>query len=98
MDFEFGTDELRSLFATSAASRLHPNLVKAFFRVMQIITDAQDERVLRGFKGLRMEKLKGARQEEYAVRLNDQFRLTFRIEEDVDGSPYLLIGAIEDYH
>lgn len=98
MDFEFEKDDLRTLFATGSHPRVHPNLVKAFFRVMQIIIDAADERVLRGFKGLRMEKLKGVRHDEYAIRLNDQFRLIFRIEEDEDGSAYLLISAIDDYH
>lgn len=98
MEFEFENDELRALFATGSHPCLHPNLVKAFFRVMQIITDASDERVLRGFKGLHMEKLKGERQYEYSLRLNDQFRLIFQIEQDMDGSNYLLISAIEDYH
>lgn len=98
MDFEFDTDELRALFATGSNARFHPSLVKAFFRVMQIITDAADERVLRGFKGLHFEKLRGVRRDEYSVRLNDQFRLLFRIEQDEDGSAYLLIHALEDYH
>jgi proteic killer suppression protein len=98
MDFEFDTDVLRTLFATGSTPRLHPDLVKAFFRVMQIISDAADERVLRGFKGLHLEKLKGVRRDEYSVRLNDQFRLVFQIAHDVDGSAYLLIRAIEDYH
>jgi proteic killer suppression protein len=72
--------------------------VKAFFRVMQMIADAIDERTLRGFKGLRMEKLHRPPHNQYSLRLNDRYRLIVQIEEDVDGSMYLLIIAIEDYH
>ncbi len=70
MDFEFESDDLRALFATGHSPRIHPNLVKAFFRVMQILIDASDERVLRGFNSLRMEKLTADRDDKYSVRLN----------------------------
>ena len=52
---------------------------------------------LRAIKSYRFEKLKGDRQGDYSIRLNDQFRLTFPIEEE-DGGNRLVILDIEDYH
>ena len=48
-------------------------------------------------KSLHFEKLKGKRQHEYSMRLNNQFRLIFQIEK-VDRQNQLVITGIEDYH
>jgi len=99
MLFDFDTDELRELYETGACRRLrlHHDVIVAFFTVMQRIRTAQNERYLRYYKGLRMEKLRGHREGQYSVRLNDQYRLIFTIEGDITGS-YLLIIEIVDYH
>jgi proteic killer suppression protein len=54
------------------------NLVRAFRMRMQAIRAAANENDLRALKSLRFEKLKGDRQHEYSMRLNDQFRLIFQ--------------------
>lgn len=48
-------------------------------------------------KSYHFELLKGKRSSDYSIRLNKQFRLTFRIEPE-EGGNRLLILAIEDYH
>jgi proteic killer suppression protein len=48
-------------------------------------------------KSYRFEKLKGDRKGDYSIRLNDQFRLTFQIEETGDGNQIVVLD-IEDYH
>jgi proteic killer suppression protein len=67
-------------------------IVRGFRKAMMAIRAAQDSRDLyRG--GLRTEKLKGARQHQHSIRLNDQWRLIVEID-----SAKIKIIAIEDYH
>ncbi len=99
MLFDFQSDELRELYEVGSCKklRLHYDLISAFFKVMQQIRTAPDERYLRNYKGLRMEKLQGNREGQYSVRLNDQYRLIFTIKQDIEGN-YLLLIEIVDYH
>jgi toxin HigB-1 len=46
------------------------------------IKAAVDQRDLRALKGNRFEKLKGDRAGTYSIRINDQWRITFRIENN----------------
>ena len=73
------------------------NLVRAFRMRMQAIRAAAHENDLRALKSLRFEKLKGDRKDQYSMRLNDQFRLIFQIEESTQGN-IIVVLAIEDYH
>ncbi|CAN5835116.1 hypothetical protein BH24ACT15_BH24ACT15_21800 [soil metagenome] len=57
------------------------------------IKAALDQRDLSALKGNRFEKLKGDRKGTYSIRINDQWRITFRIEHN-----RTLDVAIEDYH
>lgn len=54
---------------------------------------AVDQRDLSALKGNRFEKLKGDRAGSYSTRINDQWRITFRIENN-----HALDVSIEDYH
>jgi proteic killer suppression protein len=97
MRFYFKTDDLKSLYHTGYGMNIHPNVVKAFIKVVRIIDTAQDERDLRAAKGRRMEKLAGDREGQYSVRLNDQYRLIFTVERDDEGN-YVFIIEMIDYH
>ncbi|HEY3417898.1 MAG TPA: type II toxin-antitoxin system RelE/ParE family toxin [Armatimonadota bacterium] len=99
MRFNFESDELRELYTTGDCPklRLHPDVINAFFRIMQRIFDSPDERYLRGQKGLRMEKLRGSRVGQYSLRLNAQYRLIFTITQDTEGRLLLIIDIV-DYH
>jgi toxin HigB-1 len=72
-------------------------VVKAFRRRMQAIRSAANENDLRDLKFNHFEKLKRNRKGQYSIRLNDQFRLIFEIEETKGGNR-LAIREIADYH
>jgi toxin HigB-1 len=71
--------------------------VDAFFAIMDRIDAADDERDLRQLKSRRLEKLKGDRDGQHSMRLNDQWRLILEMVKDEQGK-YLLIIDIDDYH
>jgi proteic killer suppression protein len=72
------------------------NVVKAFRRQMNFIRNAVDERDFYAMKSLHFERLSGKRAGEHSIRLNDQFRLVFRIERAP--SKTVVIIEIVDYH
>ena len=72
-------------------------IVKAFRKRMQMVRSATDERDLREMKSARFEKLKGQREHQHSMRLNDQWRLIVEMEED-GPIKIIRIVAIEDYH
>lgn len=72
-------------------------IVKAYRKRMQVIRAALDERVFYAMKSLHYEKLKGDRVGQRSMRLNDQWRLILRIEED-DTGKLVVIVSIDDYH
>lgn len=76
---------------------LSPALVKSYRKKMQIVHSAADERDLRAMSSLHMEKLKGTREGDYSFRLNDQYRVIFRLEGSGTAKRVRIIG-IEDYH
>jgi proteic killer suppression protein len=71
-------------------------VVRAFRMRMQQIRDAPHENVLRAFKSLHFEKLKGDRKGQYSMRLDARLQLIFEIEEGEYGHT-IVIKAIEDY-
>jgi len=72
-------------------------VVEAFARAVAIIDAARDERDLYTQKGMRFEKLKGARKGQRSIRLNQQWRLILSIERDNEGA-LVWIVEIVDYH
>jgi len=72
-------------------------VVKKFRLRMQMIRNAVDERDLRGIGSVRFEKLQGKRQNQYSMRLNDQFRLILAIEGSQEVKRIRII-SVEDYH
>lgn len=72
-------------------------VVSAYRKRLQMIRAAPDERAFRALRSLRFEKLKGKRQGECSLRLNDQWRLIVRIEAYGAVKTVVVVG-IEDYH
>jgi proteic killer suppression protein len=64
---------------------------------MWLIRNAVDERDLREVKANHFEKLKGAREHQHSMRLNDQWRLIVEIEGKGPNKKLIVVG-IEDYH
>ncbi|MCQ3806759.1 MAG: type II toxin-antitoxin system RelE/ParE family toxin [Acidimicrobiaceae bacterium] len=99
MRFDFEDDDLRRLYEDRefVLPRIGPDVTKAFRKKMGLIANSASESDLRSFRALRLEKLKGGRTGQHSIRLNDQWRLIFRIETDAEGR-LLIIVEIVDYH
>jgi len=98
MEVRFEEASLRRLEADgSYTAGLEPALVKAFRKRMQLIRAAQDERTFYAMKSLHYEKLKGDREGQHSMRLNDQWRLILRLEQD-DSDKVVVVISILDYH
>jgi proteic killer suppression protein len=99
MDVVFDDDRLDRLEVDpSYTMNLGNAIVKAYRRRMQYIRAAADERDFYALKSLHFEWLRGERQGQYSMRLNDQFRLIVELEEGDAPTKQVRIVAIEDYH
>ena len=98
MDIKFADDDYERL-ETDASFDMHFSeaIVRSYRKKLQFLRGANSIQDVYGFKSLHCEKLKGARQGQYSIRLNDQYRLIFEIVEDKE-CPCLKIIHIEDYH
>lgn len=98
MHFEFATKALAQLYYEEKGAHRYPaNVVESFFDVMATIEAAVNESDIRAFKWSRYEKLKGDRQGQISLRLNDQYRLIIEIKKDANGKDIWVI-EIADYH
>lgn len=81
----------------AGSTRLSVAIIKAARRKLAVLRSAPDERTLRNWKSLHYERLKGGRDGQRSVRLNDQFRLVFTLDDDTE-PPTITMLSIEDYH
>jgi proteic killer suppression protein len=82
-----------SVFAREPARRLGSDVSRTAFRKLLQIDGASELRTLRLPPGNRLETLKGDREGQYSIRINDQWRICFRWK---DGDAYEI--EIVDYH
>lgn len=78
---------------SKAARRIPKPLWPVVRRKLDVLNRAKSVQDLRLPSGNRLETLKGARAGERSLRVNDQYRITFRFE---DGHAHEV--ACEDYH
>jgi proteic killer suppression protein len=79
MEVRFATSDIEQLYTEGKGTERYPSeVVSAFFRRVELIQNATDERDLRALKGVRFEKLRGS--DRYSMRLNRQWRLEFAFE------------------
>lgn len=97
MRFRFKLQKLRSLYETGHGARRYPKGMVAAFAAMASIVAATDERDLYALKSLHFERLKGKREGQHSIRLNDHYRLILTMEEDEQGK-VLHVIEIADYH
>jgi proteic killer suppression protein len=97
--YEILDGDLRSMDEDGSyvCRRFSQAIHKAFRKLMNLIASAVDERDLRTFKSLRLEKLRGDRDGQSSVRLNDQFRLILRFKHDGQDQ-HVVVIEIVDYH
>ena len=97
MDVRFEDPSLEKLEVDPKyTAGLDAALVKAFRKRLQFIRAALDERAFYAMKSLHYEKLKGDLAGQRSMRLNDQWRLILRLEED-DTGKLVVIVSIADY-
>lgn len=91
MEMEYGDEATRLLHqeGTSYGKGFDKQAIMRLNRIKA----ATDQRDLAALRGNRFEKLKGDRAGSYSIRINDQWRITFRIENN-----RALVVKIEDYH
>lgn len=98
MEVQYGDDQLENLATKGGFTKGFPQAVVTKFRQrMQQLEAAKDERVLRELKSLHFEKLKGDRDHQHSIKLNDQWRVILEFDEGTTPKTVIVIG-IEDYH
>ena len=78
MEIRFKKKEFEALYTEDKGSEHYPSeVVAAFFRRMQLISSAKDERDIRDIKSTHFEKLE---EDKFSVRLNKNWRLEFTFD------------------
>ena len=80
MEVFIDNNELYKVYKTGIG-KYPVEVILAFYKKIQIIKNAKDERDLRNLKSNHFEKLKGYKNR-YSIRLNDKYRLEFLIENE----------------
>ncbi len=81
----------------AAETRLPFAVIQSCRNKFVIIEAATDERTLRNWKSLHYEKLKGDRDGQRSIRVNDQWRIVFELRNECS-PPEIVVIAVEDYH
>jgi proteic killer suppression protein len=98
MEVDFEDESLRRLEVDATFDAgFGREVVKAFRRKMQVIRAAVDERDFYALKSLHYEKLKGDREGQHSMRLNQQWRLILRYATRGHGK-LVVVVSIVDYH
>lgn len=89
----FKDKETEKVYSREGSSKLPRNIQQVALRKLRMINNAKNLNDLRIPPANRLEKLKGAREGQYSIRINDQWRICFTWKEadayDVE---------ITDYH
>lgn len=98
MDVEFEDEALRRLaFDPTQTGGFDLAVVKSYRKRIQYIRAAIDERAFYAMKSLHYEKLKGDREGQHSMRLNDQWRLILRYAVNDQGKRVVILSIL-DYH
>jgi len=98
MDLAFKDPDLERLDADpSYSGGMVDAVVKAFRKRMGQIRAATDERTFYDYKALHFEKLKGQREGQYSMRLNDQWRLIVELHGEAPKKTVFIVEVV-DYH
>lgn len=89
----FADSKTADLWQTGTSRCFPRELHGLMLRKLVLVNAAADVRDLASPPGNRLKKLSGKRKEDWSIRVNDQWRITFRW---VAGQPERV--AVEDYH
>lgn len=99
MKIQFSDPKLAVIRMDRAAAELKLPIavIKSCQDKLNVVEAAPDERVLRNWKSLRYKKLHGDRDGQREIRLNDQYRIVFVLDES-QLPPVIQILEIGDIH
>jgi toxin HigB-1 len=98
MEVDFADDALDRLETDAGYEMGLPSgVAKAYRKRLQFIRAAGDERDFYAMKSLHFEKLKGNREGQRSMRLNEKYRLVLELA-GTGPSKRVRIVAVEDYH
>lgn len=98
MDVSFKIESLDRLETDpSYSAGFSDAIVKAYRRAMMHIRSASDERTFYTRRSFNFEKLKGDREGQYSMRLNDQWRLVVELHGEAPNKIVHLVEIV-DYH
>jgi toxin HigB-1 len=89
----FKSKETEKIFNRERSRKLPQDIQQIALRKLRMLDNAQNINDLRVPPANRLEKLKGEREGQYSIRINDQWRICFKWE---DGNA--LDVEIVDYH
>ncbi|MCL4804819.1 MAG: type II toxin-antitoxin system RelE/ParE family toxin [Anaerolineae bacterium] len=89
----FASRETELVYLGRVSQKLEHDIQRTARRKLLYLHDARDLRDLLAPPGNRLEKLSGDRQGQYSIRINDQWRICFRWDND-----RALDVEIVDYH
>jgi proteic killer suppression protein len=96
MKIIFASDSLGLVETEDAGeTRLPASVINSARRKLTVLRAASDGRSLQNWKSLRHEVLCGQRDGQRSIRLNEQYRMVFQINEQYE-PPTTTIIAIED--
>jgi toxin HigB-1 len=98
MDVEFADKTLAAIETNEAgATGLPVAVIKSARRKLTVLRAAPDDRSLRNWKSLHYEKLKGNREGQRSIRVNDKYRMVFELDNEAEPQKATIL-SIEDYH
>ena len=89
----FADKETQQVFVNGKSKRLPPDLIRRAIRRLEYIHWATNINDLRVPPSNRLHALKGNREEQYSISINNQWRICFRF---IDGDAFDV--EITDYH
>lgn len=98
MEIEFADSRLAEIETANAGSTGLPvPVIKSARRKLTLLRAATDDRTLRNWKSLHYEKLKGNREGQRSIRVNEKYRIVFTLDSDTEPQKATIL-SIEDYH
>ena len=73
----FKSRETKKIFARQRSRKLPQDIQQVAYRKLRMLNNAMDINDLRVPPANRLEKLKGDREGQYSIRINDQWRICF---------------------
>ena len=93
MIIDFSSKEAEKLFRRELSKRIPEDIQRIAYRKLLMLHAATSINDMRIPPSNHLEKLKGGRQHQYSIRINDQWRICFQWKEN---NAYQV--SIEDYH